>query len=144
MTGSTTPYQREREDVMTEQQEIGRTILGELMGEQYVKAKDARRNAFNGVLQDYSEEVCFGRTWSRAGIDRKQRSILNIAMLTALNRPAQLAHHLEGAITNGCSMEEIREILLHAAVYCGLPAAGEAFRVAEEVLRTKGLLPETN
>lgn len=123
-----------------ETRETGRRILGELMGPDYVANKDKNRNAFNDVLQDYSEEVCFGRTWSRPGIDRKQRSMLNIAMLTALNRPAQLAHHVEGALTNGCTVDELKEILLHAAVYCGLPAAGEAFKVTEKVLRDKGLL----
>lgn len=120
---------------------IGRTILAELMGEDYVASKDARRNAFNAVIHDYSEEVCFGRIWERQGIDRKQRSMLNIAMLTALNRPVQLSHHVKGALTNGCTMEEIQEVLLQAAVYCGLPAASEAFRVAEEVFRAQGLLP---
>ncbi len=121
-------------------QDIGRRIMNELMGDDYVEGKDKRRNEFNSALFDYSEEVCFGRTWARPGIDRKLRSILNIAMLTALNRPAQLAHHVEGAINNGCTLVEIREILLHAAVYCGLPAAGEAFRVAEEVLHEHKLI----
>lgn len=125
---------------MTTTRETGRQILGELMGPDYVEKKDKKRNSFNDVIQDYSEEVCFGRTWSRAGISRKQRSILNIAMLTALNRPAQLAHHIEGAMTNGCTVDELKEILLQTAVYCGLPAAGEAFRVAEEVLRAGGHL----
>lgn len=120
--------------------ETGRKIMNELMGAGYVEGKDERKNAFNAALFEYSEEVCFGRTWSRPGIDRKQRSMLNLALLTALNRPAQLAHHVEGALTNGCTVEEIREILLHCAVYCGLPAAGEAFKVAEEVLRAKKLL----
>ena len=120
--------------------EAGRKIMNELMGDGYVESKDKRKNAFNGALFEYSEEVCFGRIWSRPGIDRKQRSLLNLAMLTALNRPAQLSHHVEAAITNGCSMEEIRETLLQAAVYCGLPSAGEAFRVAEAVLKEKGLL----
>jgi len=120
--------------------ETGRRILGELMGEDYLAKKDQARNGFNDVLQDYSEEVCFGRIWARDGLDRKQRSIINIAMLTALNRPAQLAHHVEGALTNGCTVAEIKEILLQAAVYCGLPAAGEAFRVAEGVLRSHGHL----
>ena len=120
--------------------ETGRQILTELMGADYVAAKDARRNSFNDVIQDYSEDVCFGRIWSRDGIDRKQRSLINIAMLTALNRPAQLAHHVEGAMSNGASVAEIKEILLQAAVYCGLPAAGEAFRIAEDVLRGGGHL----
>ncbi|WP_018639816.1 carboxymuconolactone decarboxylase family protein [Parafrankia elaeagni] len=120
--------------------EKGRRILSELMGADYVAAKEKKRNSFNEVIQDYSEEVCFGRIWSREGIDRKQRSIINVAMLTALNRPAQLAHHIEGAMTNGATVAEIQEILLQTAVYCGLPAAGEAFRIAEEVLREGGHL----
>lgn len=118
----------------------GRRIMGELMGPGYLEKKDATRNDFNDVLHDYAAEVCFGRVWGRDGIDRKQRSILNIAMLTALNRPAQLANHIEGALNNGCTPAEIKEILLQAAVYCGLPAATDAFRVAEGVLRAKGLL----
>ena len=125
----------------TDMRAAGRQILGELMGPGYLDEKDRKKNSFNGVLHEYSEEVCFGRTWGRTGIiDRKQRSILNIAMLTALNRPNQLRHHVEGALNNGCTVEELREILLHTAVYCGLPAAGEAFRVAEEVLKEHKLL----
>ncbi|WP_454739273.1 carboxymuconolactone decarboxylase family protein [Cupriavidus necator] len=120
--------------------EIGRNVIVELMGAEFLAAKDKTRNEFNAVIQEYAEEVCFGRVWSRDGIDRKLRSILNVAMLTALNRPAQLRSHLEGALTNGCTVEELREILLQAAVYCGLPAAIDAFRVAEEVLRARKLL----
>jgi 4-carboxymuconolactone decarboxylase len=120
--------------------ELGRQIMNELMGAGYVEGKDKKRNAFNSVLFDYSEEVCFGRVWSRKGLDRKLRSIVNIAMLTALNRPNQMRNHIEGALNNGCTVEEIREILLHAAVYCGLPAAGDAFKVAEEVLRGRKLI----
>lgn len=120
--------------------EIGRQIIRELMGDEFLKAKDKTRNAFNTPVQEYAEEVCFGLVWSRDGIDRKQRSILNIAMLTALNRPAQLRSHVEGALNNGCTVEELQEILLQAAVYCGLPAAVDAFRVAEEVLRGRNQL----
>ncbi|NDZ11860.1 4-carboxymuconolactone decarboxylase [Variovorax sp. WS11] len=120
--------------------EIGRQIMNELMGEGYVEGKDKKANAFTAVLNEYSEEVCFGRIWAREGIDRKLRSILNIAMLTALNRPVQLRHHLEGALNNGVTVNELREILLHTAVYCGLPAAGEAFKVAEEVLKSRQLI----
>jgi len=125
---------------MTDTKQLGRQVLAELMGPDFLVKKDKTRNAFNGVLHDYSEEVCFGRTWARPGIDRKLRSILNVAMLTALNRPAQLRNHIDGALNNGCSMEELREILLHTAVYCGLPAATDAFRVAEEVLKARGLI----
>jgi 4-carboxymuconolactone decarboxylase len=120
--------------------QIGEQIMGELMGSEYLVSRAKQRNDFNGVLQDYSAEVCFGRTWSRPGIDRKLRSVVNIAMLVALNRPNQLRHHIEGALNNGCAVEEIREILLQTAVYCGLPAAGEGFKIAEEVLRDRGLV----
>lgn len=123
-----------------ETKEMGRQVIRELMGAEFLEAKDKTRNGFNSVIQEYAEEVCFGRTWARPGIDRKQRSILNVAMLTALNRPAQLRSHLEGALTNGCTVGELQEILLQAAVYCGLPAAIDAFRVAEEVLRARKLL----
>jgi 4-carboxymuconolactone decarboxylase len=120
--------------------EDGRRVLTELMGAEYVEKKAQARNEFNDVLQDYAEEVCFGRVWAREGLDRKQRSIINIAMLTALGRPAQLANHVDGALTNGCTPAEIKEILLQSAVYCGLPAATDAFRVAEGVLRSRGHL----
>ncbi|RJG03260.1 carboxymuconolactone decarboxylase family protein [Noviherbaspirillum sedimenti] len=120
--------------------EIGRQIMSELMGADYVQSKEKKRNSFNSVIHEYSEEVCFGKVWARKGIDRKLRSILNIVMLTALNRPNQMRNHLEGALNNGCTVEELREILLHTAVYCGLPAATDAFRVAEEVLQGRKLI----
>jgi 4-carboxymuconolactone decarboxylase len=118
----------------------GERIMGELMGDGYLERRAERRNAFNEVLQDYSAEVCFGRVWGRPALDRRMRSVINIAMLVALNRPNQLAHHIEGALNNGCSAEEIQEILLQTAVYCGLPAASEGFRIAEEVLHERGLV----
>jgi 4-carboxymuconolactone decarboxylase len=120
---------------------VGERIMTELMGEAYMAKRQANRNRFNDVLQDYSAAVCFGRVWPRDGVDRKLRSIINLAMLTALNRPNQLRTHVEGALNNGCTLAEIQEILLQSAVYCGLPAAGDAFKVAEEVLTAKGLLP---
>jgi 4-carboxymuconolactone decarboxylase len=118
----------------------GERIMAALMGDDYLVRRAQQRNAFNGVLQDYSAEVCFGRVWSRTELDRKLRSVINVAMLVALNRPNQLRHHIEGALNNGCSVDEIQEILLQTAVYCGLPAAGEGFRIAEGVLRDKGLV----
>ena len=125
---------------MSTSETAGKRILGELMGPEHMERRKKSRNSFNAVLQDYSEEVCFGRIWSREGIDRKLRSIVNIATLVALNRPAQLNHHIDGALNNGCTVDEIQEILLQSAVYCGLPAATDAFRVAEEVLRARNLL----
>lgn len=123
-----------------DRQEIGKKVLTELMGAEYMAARAKSRNDFNAAINDYSEDVCFGRTWAREGIDRKLRSILNVAMLTALNRPAQLRTHLNGALNNGWTVEELKEVLLHSAVYCGLPAAVDAFRVAEDVLRSRKLL----
>lgn len=120
--------------------QTGRKIMNELMGDGYVEGKDKKRNSFTSVLNDYSEEVCFGRVWARTGIDHKLRSILNVAMLTALGRPNQLRNHLEGALNNGWTVDELQEVLLHSAVYCGLPAAGDAFKVAEEVLRARKLI----
>jgi 4-carboxymuconolactone decarboxylase len=123
-----------------DKKEIGRQIIRELMGDKFVEERDKTRNDFNKVIHEYAEEVCFGTAWAGDAIDRKLRSILNIAMLTALNRPAQLRSHINGALNNGCTVEELREILLQAAVYCGLPAALDAFKVAEEILRERKLL----
>ncbi len=120
--------------------EIGRQIIREQTSAEYLAKKDKKRNRFNAVIHEYTEEVCFGGVWARKGIDRKMRSIINIAMLTALNRPAKLRNHLEGALKNGVTLEEIQEILLQAAVYCGLPATGDAFDIAEDVLKANKLL----
>jgi 4-carboxymuconolactone decarboxylase len=122
--------------------EKGRDLLTDMMGRDFMERRDARRNSFNATIQDYSDEVCFGTVWSRSGLDRKTRSMLNVAMLTALYRPSQLRTHVESAIKNGCTAEEIREIILHAAVYAGLPSSVEGFKVAEEVLRQHGMLEE--
>lgn len=124
----------------TNAKQVGRQLMNQLMGDGYVEGKDKRKNAFTEPLNDYSEEVCFGRVWARGVIEPKLRSILNIAMLTALGRPNQLRNHLEGALNSGVTMEELREILLHTAVYCGLPAAGDAFKVADEVLKARKLI----
>ena len=110
----------------------GMRIMGELMGDGYLARRAQQRNAFNGVLQDCSAEVCFDRVRARPGLDRKLRSAINITMLAALNRPGQLRHHVEGALNNGCSAGKIQEILLQAAVCRGLPAAGEGFRISVE------------
>ncbi|MDF0544320.1 carboxymuconolactone decarboxylase family protein [Sphingobium sp. H39-3-25] len=120
--------------------EVGEQVMRDLMGDEFMSRRANARNDFNHPLQDYAAEVCFGRVWAREGIDRKLRSILNIAMLTALNRPNQLRVHVEGALNNGCTVGELQEILLQTAVYCGLPAATESVKIAEEVLRERGLL----
>jgi 4-carboxymuconolactone decarboxylase len=122
--------------------ELGRSVLADMMGEASMKARDAKKNSWNATVQEYSDEVCFGMVWSRPGLARKNRSMLNIAMLTALGRLNQLKSHLEVGLNNGVTVEEIREILLQAAVYSGLPSAVDAFRVAEEVLKARGLLQD--
>ncbi len=86
----------------------GESIMVELRGTEYIAQRAAQWNAFNDVLQDYAAEVRFGRVWSRVGLDRKQRSVITVARLVALNRPAQLRNHLEGALNNGCTAAEIR------------------------------------
>ena len=112
----------------------GLAIRREVLGTEYVDAALERATPFAKPLQELVTEYCWGSIWSRPGLERRTRSLINLAMLTALNRPHELAGHVRGALRNGCSEEEIQEVLLQAAVYCGLPAALDAFRVAEKVL----------
>jgi 4-carboxymuconolactone decarboxylase len=112
----------------------GLAIRREVLGTEYVDAALERATPFAKPLQELVTEYCWGSIWSRPGLERKTRSLINLAMLTALNRPHELGGHVRGALRNGCSEEEIQEVLLQAAVYCGLPAALDAFRVAEKVL----------
>jgi 4-carboxymuconolactone decarboxylase len=83
---------------------------------------------------------CWGEIWNREGLDRKTRSLLTVAMMAALNRPNELRLHLKGAINNGCSAEELRETMMHVAIYCGVPAGNEGLRTARDVLREKARL----
>jgi 4-carboxymuconolactone decarboxylase len=118
--------------------ETGLEIRREVLGREYVDAALERATPFARPLQELVTEYCWGSVWSRPGLDRRTRSLINLAMLTALNRPHELAGHIRGALRNGCSEEEIQEVLLQAAVYCGLPAALDSFRVAERVLSEGG------
>ena len=102
--------------------------------------RDQSRNSFNSIIQDYSDSVCFGEIWSREGLDRKQRQMIVLAQLVALNKPVQLRNHLDGALNIGITPTEIRELMLQSAVYCGLPAAVEAFKVAEDALKARKLI----
>jgi 4-carboxymuconolactone decarboxylase len=120
---------------VTDRYEQGLATRREVLGADYVDRALANATEFSAPLQELVTEYCWGAVWTREGIDRRTRSLLNLAMLTALNRPHELAGHVRGAVNNGCSEEEIRETLLQAAVYCGLPAALDAFRVAEKTLR---------
>ena len=114
--------------------DTGLAIRKEVVGKQYVEQALADADDFSGPLQELVTEFCWGAVWGREGLDRKTRSLLNLAMLSALNRPHELKTHTRGALRNGASLEEIREVLLQVAVYCGVPAGIDAFRTAREAL----------
>ncbi len=123
-----------------DQRKTGRTILGEVIGQAYLDRRDASTNDFNRPLRQFSETYAFGDIWARPGIPRKVRSMLCMAMLTALGKPHELEIHVNSAINNGCTVEEIQEVLYQTVAYCGIPATIEAFKVAETVLKQRGLL----
>jgi 4-carboxymuconolactone decarboxylase len=109
--------------------EIRKAVLGREFVENALKSADD----FNRPLQELVTEYCWGAVWGRPQLDRKTRSMLNLAMISALNRPHELRLHVAGALNNGVTREEIREVLLQVAIYCGVPAGVDAFRVAREV-----------
>ena len=112
----------------------------EVLGADYVDASLARADDFMMAFQRITTEWAWDYVWNRPGLDRRTRSLLNLAMLTALGKPAELKLHVKGALTNGVTVEEIKEVLLHASVYCGIPAGLEAFRAADEVLLAEGAM----
>ena len=104
-----------------------------MLGEEYVARAAQTADEFSGPLQDLVTEYCWGAVWGRDGLELKTRSMLNLAMLSVLNRPHELRTHIRGALTNGVSREEIREVFLQVAVYAGVPAAVDSFRTAREL-----------
>lgn len=113
----------------------GREIRSAVLGKEFVDNSFATADEFNLPLQELVTEYCWGAVWGREELSRKTRSMLNLAMISALNRPHELKAHVKGALVNGVTPIEIREILLQVAIYCGVPAAVDSFRVAREVLR---------
>ncbi|GAA5177582.1 4-carboxymuconolactone decarboxylase [Modicisalibacter zincidurans] len=109
-----------------------------VLGADYVDQSMRNADDFTRPLQQLVTEYCWGEVWQREGLSDRDRSMINLAMITALNRPHELRLHVRGAINNGLSVEEIREILLQTAIYCGVPAAIDAFRQAREVLTEMG------
>ncbi|SDL03166.1 4-carboxymuconolactone decarboxylase [Modicisalibacter muralis] len=109
-----------------------------VLGADYVDQSMRNADAFTRPLQQLVTEYCWGEVWQREGLSDRDRSMINLAMITALNRPHELRLHVRGAINNGLGVDEIREILLQTAVYCGVPAAIDAFRQAREVLTEMG------
>ena len=114
--------------------DLGDETRRAVLGDRHVDVSMANANEFTRSVQELVTEYGWGAIWSRPGLPRKTRSMLNLAMLTALNRPHELKVHLRGALTNGVTEDEIREVLLQTAVYCGMPAALDSFRIAREVL----------
>lgn len=106
-----------------------------VLGAEYVDNSLKNADEFNLPMQELVTEYCWNEIWNRPGLDRKTRSFLNLAMLTALNRPHELKLHVRGAINNGLTKDEIREVFLQAAIYCGVPAAIDAFRTAKDVFK---------
>ena len=115
--------------------EKGLQIRREVLGAEHVDASLSQADDFSRPLQELVTEYCWGNVWSRPGLDRKTRSLINVAMLTALNRPHEVKLHLRGALNNGCSKNDIMEVLLQTAIYCGVPAAMDSLRVAKEFLQ---------
>ncbi len=125
--------------VSPERYEIGLKIRKEVLGEEHVDRALAGANDFNRDFQELVTEYCWGGTWGRGVLSKQQRSLNNLCMLSALNRPHEFKSHVRGALRNGCSLDEIRETLLQVAIYCGIPAGVEAFRLAREVLDQEGV-----
>ncbi len=117
----------------SEKFDAGLALRREVLGEDYVARAMANADEFSQPLQELVTEFAWGTVWQREGLPRRDRSLMTVVMLVALNRPHELRLHLRGALNNGLSREELREALLHAAVYCGMPAAVDAFRAAREV-----------
>lgn len=114
--------------------ERGLAVRRRVLGDDYVEKALRDADDFTSSLQEYLTVHAWGASWARGTLDLRTRSMLNLAMLTAINRPAELRLHVRGALRTGVTREEIAEIFLHAGVYCGAPAALESFRVAREVL----------
>lgn len=121
--------------------ETGMKIRREVLGDEYVDRATRNVDDFNRDFQRLVTEYCWGGTWGREGLSRKQRSLNNLCLLAALNRAAEFELHLRGALRNGCSLDEIRETLIQIAVYAGIPAGVEAFRIARKVLAEEGAAP---
>lgn len=132
------------EDVSTTRSELfeeGLAVRREVLGADYVDGSLARADDFMMAFQEITTEWCWGKVWSRPGLDRKTRSIINLAMISALNRMPEVRLHVKGALANGMTVEEIKEVLIQVTIYCGIPAGLDAFKIAHEVLVEEGAIP---
>lgn len=112
--------------------ERGLQLRKDVLGEEYVNRSLANADEFSRPMQDLSTEYCWGTVWSRPGLTRRERSLLNIGMISALNRPHELKLHVKAALNNGLTRVQIREALLQVAIYCGVPAGLDSTRIARE------------
>jgi len=117
----------------------GLKIRREVLGADFVDKALASADDFNMPMQELATTYCWGECWGREGLDKKTRSMINLAMISALNRPHELKIHVKGAIRNGVSKEEIREVLFQVAIYAGIPAGVDSFRIAKEALAEMGV-----
>jgi 4-carboxymuconolactone decarboxylase len=117
--------------------EAGMKIRREVLGDAHVDSAIAKRNTFTDEFQDLITRYAWGEIWTRPGLPRQTRSLITVAMLVALNREEELRLHLRAALRNGVTQEEIREALLQSAIYCGVPAANSAFRIAQDIFSEK-------
>jgi 4-carboxymuconolactone decarboxylase len=118
--------------------ERGLAIRGSVLGKDFVDNAFATADDFNRPLQELVTQYCWGEIWGRPGLDKKTRSMLNLAMLSALNRPHEIKAHVRGALANGLTKDDIKEVFLQVAIYCGVPAAVDSFRLAKEVFKELG------
>jgi 4-carboxymuconolactone decarboxylase len=123
---------------MTDQKRSGMEVRREVLGDAYVDQAEAGRTSLTEEFQDLITRYAWGEIWTRAGLDRRTRSCITVAMLVALNRNEELALHIRAALRNGVTEDELKEILLQTAIYCGVPAANSAFAVAAKVLAETG------
>lgn len=119
--------------------EKGLKIRREVLGADFVDKAIATADDFNRPLQELVTQYCWGEIWGRPGLDRRTRSIINLAMISALNRPHEVKMHVKGAINNGLTKDDIKEIFLQVAIYCGVPAGVDSFRIAREVFQEMGI-----
>jgi len=119
--------------------EQGLQVRREVLGGEYVDAQIGQTDKFTKTIQELMTEYCWGAAWTRPGLDRKQRSLLNLGILIALNRGTEFKTHVRGALTNGLTKDDILEVVVQCMIYCGVPAAMEAARLAKEVFKEKGI-----
>ena len=123
---------------------LGMTVRREVLGDAWVDRAQAKRNSFTADFQDFITRYAWGEVWSRPGLDRRSRSLMTLAMMIALGRWDEFKLHVRAALNNGLSVHEIKEVIMHSAIYAGLPAANSAFAEAVEVLKSCGVDMDAN